>query len=505
MKTILYAESSGICGEFKELLSRETGTEVISVQTGLDAIKYLFQHPLPGIIIIDSNIQNPSGSLLLDYIKTHEEFKKVFVIVYAALINKSTAIFFQSADRFFPKDSSLFSSILQEAVNVLHKYNAQEDDGSAGRENNRSSQKSDQQIQEEITALRESKDRIDLLSGRFIKSFSEYMPQEKLETELCAFFKDNFGSGRGEGNNHGLEKLTEAADRVRKDNVEMLAIQKETFLLNRLFTSFMPQKTIDMLLRKQQTASLMTGEKRNVTVLFCHIKDFTRIEKAKPPEEIISFLNQHFSILSEIIKKKGGEINKYIGDAVFAMFGAPESYPNNEERALCAARAMRAAAEVPIQIGIHSGKAIIGNIGSSDNFDYTAIGDAVNLAARLESLNKFYGTDILLSDTFVDHAAKQCGEAAFLEIDCVAVKGKTGAVKIFTTAPETMSGQETAEYLKGLAMFRLGNWHTGLEYFKKCDRSKTIGRIIEIYMKRCSDFIITPPEQWNGSVVLNFK
>jgi len=283
------------------------------------------------------------------------------------------------------------------------------------------------------------------------------------------------------------------------------------------FESFLPAKVIDDLVKKQDIKSLMTGEKRSICVLFSHVMHFSELEHENSAEKVVRFLNAHFTALSTCIKRYGGEVNKFIGDGLFAMFGAPESYVYNERRACLAAldiqhyvrNALNEGIHLPecgyaVGIGIHTGKAIIGNIGSPDNFDYTAIGDTVNLAARLESLNKHYGTYILISEATYNTVGSLTGE--LLEMDTVMVKGKAEPTKFYSLASQPVYSEECIRlYRKGLKMYRLGNFHFALDYFSKCLRMVPDDAHMLRYKERCCKFIDTPPETWTGAVQLDFK
>ncbi len=286
--------------------------------------------------------------------------------------------------------------------------------------------------------------------------------------------------------------------------------------LKLLFSHFLPVKVIDDLLKKTDIKSLMTGEKREVAVIFSHIRDFSYIEHNNNPEELVAFLNEHFTGLTQCIKKYGGEINKFIGDAVFAMFGAPESYIDNEKRACLAALEMSAYVRnaqktinfpengYRIGVGIHIGKAIIGNIGSSDNFDYTAIGDTVNLAARLESLNKHYNTGILVSENIYQGCIMD--DFVFREADTVMVKGKDKPTTMYSLVSDDEFDQKFfALYKKGIKMFKIGNFIFARDFFLECLQLKPDDIIVGMYCSRCDSFIANPPENWTGSIVLDFK
>jgi adenylate cyclase len=184
------------------------------------------------------------------------------------------------------------------------------------------------------------------------------------------------------------------------------------------------------------------GERREVTTMFTDLEGFTTLSERLEAEQVARILNLHFTRATAIVKRHGGTVNRFIGDAIMATWGAPLA---DAEQALHACRAaceMQAdmdaqraelAAEglppIRMRIGIHTCIAVVGNLGSSDRFDYTSIGDGVNLAARLEGVNKLYGTGILLS---AETARRLEGRLGVRAVDRVIVKGKSEAVEIFT-------------------------------------------------------------------------
>jgi adenylate cyclase len=185
------------------------------------------------------------------------------------------------------------------------------------------------------------------------------------------------------------------------------------------------------------------GEEREVTMLFCDLRDFTSFSEKMPPTEVLELLNRYLDRMSSIIEQQGGVIDKYIGDAILALFGAPVAIPNAAARAITTARAMGDAldelnmelvaegrARLAFGIGINTARVVAGNMGSKTRLNYTVIGDGVNLASRLESQTKdpAYQTPIIVSEA----TARAAGEEHNLRcLGSVAVKGKAEAVKIY--------------------------------------------------------------------------
>ncbi len=187
------------------------------------------------------------------------------------------------------------------------------------------------------------------------------------------------------------------------------------------------------------------GEEREVTVLFCDIRSFTAMSERMQAESVVSLLNEYFTSLSKCITDNHGIVNKYIGDAVMAIFGAPVESANHAYDAFCAARDMRKALvllnehfaqtgrpSISFGIGIHSGVVLAGNIGAQNRMEYTVIGDTVNTASRIESLCKTYHTDLLVSEESVRRMGS-AGEV-FTLVDQPSIRGKQEKIKLFTCA-----------------------------------------------------------------------
>jgi adenylate cyclase len=202
-----------------------------------------------------------------------------------------------------------------------------------------------------------------------------------------------------------------------------------------------PQMLSQIVDKHEDLARAEVGSREYVSVLFSDIRGFTSISENEPPERIVPMLNQYFSLWSDAIFSQEGTIDKFVGDAVMALWGAPLRTQTHPEQAVRAALKMRETLpalntklgsegypEIKIGVGIHTGYAILGNIGSERKLDFTVIGDTVNLASRLEGLTKQYSCDILISETTLEHV-KDLFECQY--IDEVRVKGKEQPVRIF--------------------------------------------------------------------------
>jgi len=288
--------------------------------------------------------------------------------------------------------------------------------------------------------------------------------------------------------------------------------------MRKLFSRFVPEEIIDNLLKGENTKTEFIGEKRRVAVLISDIRDFTTISEVNTPENVVTFLNQYFSIMVDIIKKHGGSIDKFMGDAIMALFGATVSYEDNALRAVTVALEMCNAVskldlsllKIPeghtfnIGVGIHYGDVVVGSIGCTDKTDYTVIGDSVNLASRLEGLTKQYGVRIIISN-----AVKQdLGKDFFLRhLDNVKVKGKSIAVSIYSVENDhTIFSDKYLEYYnKAMELYILGGWNLASEYFRKALEVCPDDRAAELLLERCENFIKEPPKNWDGALALTSK
>lgn len=222
--------------------------------------------------------------------------------------------------------------------------------------------------------------------------------------------------------------------------------QRDEQFIRGAFSHYLDPAMVDQL-AENPDALRLGGDKREMSIIFTDIAGFTTMSEELEPDELTTLLNQYFDGMSELIFQHGGAIDKFIGDAVVAHFGAPTPLPNHALQAIRCAEAMDRFCEKfrkenahlglgITRIGVHSGIATVGNFGGTTRFDYTAIGDAVNVAARLESSNKTYGTRIAVSDGATALASAAAGEddrlPLFQTIGHIVLKGKTKPVTVYT-------------------------------------------------------------------------
>jgi adenylate cyclase len=284
-----------------------------------------------------------------------------------------------------------------------------------------------------------------------------------------------------------------------------LVTDRDKRFLRKSFALYLAPAVIERIVASKKPPQL-GGETRNVTVYFSDVANFSTFSERMSPMQLVAVMNEYLSVMAEIIEDHGGFIDKYIGDAIVAVFGAPLDDPDHARNAVLAALRCRAGLEelnrrsgsllghrLAQRIGINTGEAVVGNIGSRRRFNYTVMGDVVNLASRLEGANKFFATNILASETTVAHTGSSF---AWREIDVIGVKGRAGAVRVYEPLAE--SGLETPEqsehaaaYAAGLARWRAADFlgaAASFALFADCDA--TAARFLE----RARNFSANPPE-----------
>jgi adenylate cyclase len=256
-------------------------------------------------------------------------------------------------------------------------------------------------------------------------------------------------------------------------------------------------------------------------VLFSDIRSFTTYSERYTPEEVVTILGEYLTAMVDVILKFGGMLDKFVGDEIMAVFGAPYYVEDHAKRACSTALAMMRTLDrlkekwvqegretFEIGIGINTGDMIVGNLGSEQIFDYTVIGDAVNLGARLEGINKIYQTS---NNIIISEFTKKEVEEDFItrELDLVRVKGKRKPVAIYELAGEkeviVYAHDFLEHYNEGLQAYKRMEWERAVEAFKRCLRARN-DEVCRMYIKRCRHFMkYAPGSQWDGVFTLQTK
>ncbi|MBI1285410.1 MAG: hypothetical protein GC183_13920 [Thiobacillus sp.] len=302
---------------------------------------------------------------------------------------------------------------------------------------------------------------------------------------------------------------------------EVTEVSRAIKHMNNSLTSFgkyIPKKLVQTLFAQGMEAKL-GAELRTMTTLFVDLANFTHISEMLG-DDVAEFLGSYLSTISEVVQRHNGTIDKYIGDSVMAFWGAPEAH---SAHALSACRAAlssresiaalrqitrsRGLPDVHARIGINTGPALVGNFGSTDRLNYTAIGDSVNVASRLESLNKAYGTEILIGESTYEIVRQ---DVIARLIDRVSVYGKDEAISVYELISMKEGEQPRPEWIElyelGLASIRRCDWNKAVSYFSRVIAMRGHDQASEKQIERAKSYALTPPRGgWDGRVVMNSK
>jgi adenylate cyclase len=257
------------------------------------------------------------------------------------------------------------------------------------------------------------------------------------------------------------------------------------------------------------------GEARIMTIMFSDIRGFTSLSEKLDAASLTQFMNSFLTPMTEIITERKGTIDKYIGDCIMAFWNAPLDDPDHVENAVQAAQAMRRKLvelnrlwqeqpayrvflPVRVGIGINTGECVVGNFGSMQHFDYSLLGDPVNLASRLEGLGKVYGIDLVIGE----ETAARFADPALIEVDLVAVKGKSEAGRIYTLPPESVVEEQFIDRHSALlGAYRRQDWASALRLLDdgRLAAARFLAPVYDLYRRRIAQFQIEgPPTDWNG-------
>lgn len=291
--------------------------------------------------------------------------------------------------------------------------------------------------------------------------------------------------------------------------LRFVVADKDRRLLQKSFALYLAPHVINRMLASNKLPEL-GGETREVTVFFSDIEGFSRIAENMSPHDLMALMNEYLSAMTDVIERHGGYVDKYIGDSIVAVFGAPADDPDHAANAARAAldcctrlAELNASSEtfrdcrLAQRIGINSGAALVGNFGSRRRFNYSVMSDAVNLASRLEGANKFYGSTVIASETTADLAG---AAFAWRELDAVRVKGRDQALTIYqllALSDQLTPAQQTLlkDYAEGLAQWRARNFARAATCFA---HSAAVDRPSLLFRDRARELEENPPgEDWD--------
>lgn len=289
--------------------------------------------------------------------------------------------------------------------------------------------------------------------------------------------------------------------------------------IKRSFSQYLSPDIIDLLVKEPERLSL-GGEKQIITVMMVDIRNFTSLSEEIPPEKLIQILNIYLGELTEVILEHGGTVDKYMGDAIMAFFGAPIHDPQNGTKACQTAimmferlhekRVEWSSKGVPslwLGMGINTGPMVVGNLGCAKRFDYSVIGDHVNLASRLEGISKVYGVKIVISE----YTRNALGpEFKCRELDNVRVKGRQQAVRIYELLGKDYFTDGLYAFVdsfeRGLACYREGSFIRAIDFFKETLSLKPDDKPSQLFIHRC--YTLEKEElqtSWDGTCIFDQK
>ena len=296
--------------------------------------------------------------------------------------------------------------------------------------------------------------------------------------------------------------------------------RKKTNLVTHLFGKYVSPSVVDELI-KGDLETTLAGHRRSLTVLFSDLRSFTTLSEKLGPQKTTRLLNTYFDEMIPVVFKHNGTLDKLMGDAIMAFFGAPIALTDHPVEAASTALEMTTALHhlkrthslpgidnLDLGIGLNTGQVTVGNLGSQEFMDYTIIGDAVNLASRLEGLNKTYGTRIIISEFT---AAALSDAFCVRKLDHVRVKGKKESVTIlelmgFTEQMSSGTAQLVKAFESALEAYAQRQWRSAQKLLKQILSVSPQDGPSLLYMRRIAEFQLSPPPaDWRGETAFDHK
>ncbi|MEK6872582.1 MAG: adenylate/guanylate cyclase domain-containing protein [Nanoarchaeota archaeon] len=289
--------------------------------------------------------------------------------------------------------------------------------------------------------------------------------------------------------------------------------KKHSVYLTDAFSKYISKDLVSQIAKHEKELKL-GGSKRTISIFFSDIRGFTSFSEKLSPEKLTKLLNSYLTEMTSIIMKNNGTVDKFIGDAIMAFWNAPLLEKNHAYLACISALQQiiklkemqrkwkkQNLPEINIGCGINTGEAIIGNLGSKERFNYTAIGDSVNLASRLEGLTKFYGVSILVSEKTYELVKDKF---KFRKLDVVKVKGKTKPIIIYELTINT-NEKFIKLYEEAFSLYTKKKFKLAINKFKDALKLNNLDLSTKIMIKRCNSYIKTPLKSWGGVFEMKSK
>ena len=296
--------------------------------------------------------------------------------------------------------------------------------------------------------------------------------------------------------------------------------EKQKKFIKGAFSKYLSEGVIDQIIKDPESLKL-GGDTRTITIFFSDVAGFSSISESLNPEQLVQLLNEYLSEMTDIIMGNSGTVDKYEGDAIMAFWGAPFNFPDHAylacrsavemQRRLADMRAFwrkEGRHELKVRMGLNTGEAVAGNMGSRTRMNYTVMGDSVNLSSRLEGANKFYGTYTMASENTVNEVRDKFH---FRELDVIRVVGKKEPIKVYELIDE-MGRIDSAKleiiekYNEGLKFFHDRNWQKARGIFRQVLKIDPEDGPSQTYSNRCDEFMKTPPPvKWDGVYTLKSK
>jgi class 3 adenylate cyclase len=305
--------------------------------------------------------------------------------------------------------------------------------------------------------------------------------------------------------------------------VRFLGEERRRRRVQEAFNHYLAPSIVDQLAESEAELRL-GGERREVTIMFADLSGFTALSTKLAPEELMAVTNTYHALMVEAVEATGGYVNQFVGDAVMAIWGAPLADPDHAASAARAAlrvveSVMRAKAEADargmpgyaVKVGLNTGPAVVGNVGAPKRYNYTAVGETVNIAARLESVPKDYGCRIVIGPKT---AAAIADRFVLCELDWIKVKGKEDALAIYQLVAEKSAATEVEltyqeQYRAGLERYRAGDFAAAENLWRRQvmqpDASSPATSPPLVMARRCGELRNAPPLVWDGVFVKTSK